>query len=78
MLNEIETAKKFFRLKFGSLDKTIPGVYSVPRNTAVSESFMRVVVSEDLSLSDFTLYMDEALTENWEETVRKYIPRKFD
>ncbi|WP_336689395.1 MULTISPECIES: hypothetical protein [unclassified Chryseobacterium] len=77
MFSEIQKTQKFLKQKFGDLNKVPPGVYAIPTTTAVGDAFMRVVVGEDLGLSDFSLWVDEALTESWEEALEKHIPRKF-
>ena len=69
MLSEINEAKAFLIEKFGDADKIIPGTYAVPTQTSLGPAFMKVVVNEDLGVSDFSLWLDEDLTESWRKAV---------
>lgn len=65
MIREIEKAKKFLKSKFGSLENVLSGVYAVPITTSKGKAFMKVVVTFDKYLNDFSLYKDKKLKENW-------------
>ena len=65
MLAEVNKAKDFLINKFGSADKVKAGTYSVPTTTSKGDAFMKVVVDDNGSLSDFHLFWDEELTISW-------------
>jgi hypothetical protein len=65
MLTEINEAKRFLIEKFGSVEKVKPGTYAVPTNTSKGPAFMKVVINEEQGMSDFSLWLDEELTQTW-------------
>ena len=60
MLFEVECAQEFFREEFGD-EQPKPGTYSVPIDLDEGTRYMKVSLSEEGKLSDFSLYEDEAL-----------------
>lgn len=60
MLFEVECAQEFFREEFGD-EQPKPGAYSVPIDLDEGKRYMKVSLSEDGGLSDFSLYADASL-----------------
>lgn len=69
MLSELNEAKNFLANKFGGVDLVPSGTYAVPTNTSKGPAFMKVVISEDKGMSDFSLWTDEELTQDWNNLV---------
>lgn len=65
MLAEINQAKTFLTTKFGEVEKVLSGTYAVPTETSKGSAYMKVKIAEDMGMSDFSLWMDEAFTEDW-------------
>lgn len=65
MLSAVISAQKHLKEKFGDLNTVPAGTYAVPTETSRGPAFMRVVISEDLGMSGFDLFMDEDLTISW-------------
>jgi len=63
MIQEVTTAQKFLKENYG--DKPKAGTYAIPYKTSRGDAFMKVVLSEDNKLSDFTLWKDKDLKETW-------------
>ncbi len=67
MLAELNVAKRFLINKFGSVENVKAGTYAIPYDTSKGKAFMKVVIGEDMSMTDFHLFLDEALTQSWYE-----------
>ncbi|WP_284464874.1 hypothetical protein [Chryseobacterium sp.] len=65
MLVELNEAKRFLIEKFGSVEEVKSGIYAVPTNTSKGPAFMKVVINEEMGMSDFSLWLDEELTLSW-------------
>ncbi|WP_336704408.1 hypothetical protein [Chryseobacterium indologenes] len=65
MLAELNEAKRFLIEKFRSVEDVKPGVYAVPTNTSKGPAFMKVIVNNQMGMSDFSLWLDEELTRSW-------------
>lgn len=65
MLREVNEAKAFLIKKFGSIEKVEAGTYPVPTETSKGKAFMKVVISKDMTMSDFHLFKDEEMTVSW-------------
>ena len=61
MLREVNEAKEFIIKKCGGLENVKPGIYAVPHG----DLFMKVVISENMGMSDFGAYSDKALTKKY-------------
>jgi hypothetical protein len=62
MIAEVKQAKRYLGARFG-YGETLPvGSFSVPTEGAHGSCFMRVRVERDGSMSDFTMWWDEACT----------------
>lgn len=67
MLAEVNEAKEFLIKKFNGIQNVKAGTYAIPTETSKCPVFMKVVISEDMGMSDFKLFKDEELTESWYE-----------
>lgn len=65
MLAELNQAKTFLVNKFGDVNAVPPGTYAIPTDSSKGKAFMKVVIAEDMGMSDFTLWLDDKLTQNW-------------
>jgi len=65
MLKAVNEAKEFLINKFGSVEKIKAGTYSIPTQTSKGDAFMKVIINEEMGMSDFTLWLDEDLTKTW-------------
>ncbi len=63
MFAEANTAQKYIIEKFGTTPQ--PGEYAVPYATSRGDAFMKVVLTDRLSMHDFTLWWDDKFTINW-------------
>ena len=65
MLTEVNEAKAFLSKKFNGTENVKPGTYAIPTKTSKGKAFMKVVIDENMGMSDFHLFNDEALTDSW-------------
>jgi hypothetical protein len=66
MLKAVNEAKDFLIGKFGSVENVKAGVYAVPTETSKGKAFMRVEITPDMGMKDFSLFKDEAFTKSWD------------
>ena len=59
MIREVNTARDYLNKKFNGTVKA--GTYAVPIETSKGQAFMKVVINEEGSMSDFHLFKDEKL-----------------
>ncbi|KPE50131.1 hypothetical protein [Chryseobacterium indologenes] len=66
MLSELNESKRFLIEKYGSFEKVKPGTYAIPFNTSKGPAFMKIVISTNMCMSNFGLYIDKELTKKWQ------------
>ncbi len=67
MLAEITLAQRFLINKFGTAENVPMGVYAIPTGTSKGKAFMRVEITQERGMIDFSLFKDESLTESWHD-----------
>jgi len=62
MVIEVITAQEFFKERENKGIENTPGIYSVIIRIVLVELYMKVILTPDKKLKDFSLFLDEELT----------------